>query len=852
VALGAAARGFRLGEQIVKRLSARCHIALGLTFLVVSLTLMAFQLGLVPDRHGAVRAGRAALAEAIAANSSVFIGQSDLRRLEGTLRFVVARNPDLLSAAVKRSDGVILVKIGEHDRHWQEMDSANSTDSQLQIPIWAGKQKWGVIELRCRPLTVPGWFGFLFDARFHLIIFLAVCVFPLFYFYLGKMLRQLDPSQAIPSRVRSALDTMVEGLLVIDTQGHIVLANQAFASIAGKTPEELIGLSAANFPWSNVDGSALEQDAMPWLKALHEKALQKNVRVSLCDTESKRRAFIVNCSPIFIGKGQTGGVLISLDDVTELEEKEVALRQSKEAAEVANRAKSEFLANMSHEIRTPMNAILGFTEVLRRGYGQSDRNWRKHLGTIHSSGRHLLELINDILDLSKIEAGGLKVERIPCALHQILRDVIQVLSVKAREKSIGLEYEFVNAVPETILSDPARLRQILTNLVGNSIKFTEEGGVKVVVGLSTGARPQLSLAVTDTGIGVPEDKQKAIFNPFVQADTSVTRKFGGTGLGLAISRRFAQALGGDITLRSEVGKGSVFTVTIDTGPLDGVKMLEPQQAMSASEEAKVESRQNWQFPAARILVVDDGDENRELVTVVLEEIGLKVEGAENGEVAVRKALEEDFAVIFMDVQMPVMDGFTATRQLRMRGLKAPIIALTAHAMKGFEEEIMAVGFSGYLTKPIDIDAMIHKLAEILRARSLEADHKEKAAEPTRNDVEPESKTIIDEPPLVSRLAHNPRFQPIVEKFVSRLAVQLDAMGKAWHDKNFDDLAGLAHWLKGAGGTVGLDAFTKPAAELEQLAKIKDPEQIQEKIEQLRRLAGRISCSTSSMQQQRSA
>jgi CheY-like chemotaxis protein/HPt (histidine-containing phosphotransfer) domain-containing protein len=508
---------------------------------------------------------------------------------------------------------------------------------------------------------------------------------------------------------------------------------------------------------------------------------------------------------------------------------------------------------MSHEIRTPMNAILGFTEVLRRGYGQSDRNWRKHLGTIHSSGRHLLELINDILDLSKIEAGGMKVERIPCALHRIVRDVIQVLSVKAREKSITLECEFASAVPETILSDPARLRQILTNLVGNSIKFTEQGGVRIIIGLSAGPRPQLSLAVADTGIGVPEDKQKTIFDPFVQADSSVTRKFGGTGLGLAISRRFAQALGGDIMLRSEAGKGSVFTVTIDTGPLDGVKMLEPEQALSASEETKNESRQNWQFPAARILVVDDGDENRELVTVVLEEIGLKVEGAENGEVAVRKAIEEDFAVIFMDVQMPVMDGFTATRQLRTRGLKTPIIALTAHAMKGFEEEIMAVGFSGYLTKPIDIDAMIHKLAEILRARSLEAEHTKQAVEPTARDTDIETKTVDDEPPLVSRLAHNPRFRPIVEKFVSRLAVQLDAMSKAWQDKNFDDLAGLAHWLKGAGGTVGLDAFTKPAAELEQLAKAKDADQIQGKIEQLRRLAGRISLSNDdSMQQQRSA
>ena len=825
----------------MKGLTAKFHIALGQTSLVVSLLLMAIYLGFVPDRNTAVREGRAALAETIAANSSAFVSQRDIRRLEANLRLVIQRNPDLLSAAVRRVDGEVVVMIGDHDRYWEVLDSEHSTESQLQVPIWAGAQKWGRVELRARPLTGSGWFGFIHDPRYQLVGVMALALFILFYLYLSKMLRHLDPSRAVPSRVRSALDTLAEGLLVIDRNGHIVLANQAFTEISGLSHEAIIGRQTTQLNWLSSENAPLASEAYPWFKTLRHGMPEKNSLIYLRDGDEKRRSFMVNCSPILGAGDKLGGVLVSFDDVTQLEEKEVELRKSKEEAEAANQAKSDFLANMSHEIRTPMNAILGFTEVLKRGYGNNEQNWQKHLDTIHSSGKHLLELINDILDLSKVEAGRLEVECIRCSPHMIIRDVLQTLVVKAREKQIELDFQVDSPIPETILSDPSRLRQIVTNLVGNAIKFTESGGVRVMVKVESQAvQPQLAILIQDSGIGMPEEKLGTIFDPFTQADSSVTRQFGGTGLGLTISREFSQALGGDITVQSKVGEGSVFTVRVDTGALDGIRLLEPQEVLAFDTEAEAHSEARWNLPPARILVVDDGAENRELVTLVLEDVGLQVEGAENGAVAVEKALDGAFDIILMDMQMPVMDGRTATGKLREHGLEVPIIALTAHAMKGFEQDILAAGCSGYVTKPIDIDGLIRTLADFLggeQSTEVEtAGSGEQMLAAQAVDLESDDTA----PPLVSRLAGgNPRFLAIIEKFVIRLDEQLDAMSIAAGARDCDEVAKLAHWLKGAGGTVGFDVFTEPAAQLEQLAKANNQDQVEDVIRDLRHLASRI-------------
>ena len=833
----------------MRRLSARSHIGLGQTSLVITLLLVAFFVGLVPDRVGALRDGRIALAEAIAVNSAGLIVQEDLPTLTATLKLMVARNADLLSVAVRPVGGEAVVTIGDHA--WPELTDGLSTDRQILVPIWSGKERWGQVELRFAPLTASGWLGMVQHPLVLLIAFMALSAFAAFYFYLGKVLKHLDPSQAVPAHVRAALDTLAEGLMVMDLKENIVLANQAFASILGRTSEELIGQRASKLAWVTSDGAPLSETEFPWSKALRDGSLQRNDVLHLHDTESKRRTFMVNASPVFSSGGKYGGVLVSLDDVTQLEAHKIELRESKENAEAANKAKSEFLANMSHEIRTPMNAILGFADVLRRGYDRSEPERQRYLNTIHSSGEHLLLLINDVLDLSKVESGNLEVERIPLAPHVLIREVTTVLGVKAQEKGISLEFDVDGVIPETIQSDPTRLRQIVTNLTGNAIKFTRQGAVKVLLRLTSKAEGRLlAIDVSDDGVGVPQDKLGSIFDPFVQADSSVTRSFGGTGLGLSISRRLARIMGGDIVVRSEVGRGSVFTVTIDPGPLAGVTLLQPQEALAAIQETGSGSEETWQFPPARVLVVDDGEENRDLVKVVLQDVGLEVEGAERGRVAVEMARRGRYALILMDMHMPEMDGYTATKILRQAGLKSPIIALTADAMKGFEQQCLAAGCTGYLTKPINIDLLLQTLAKPLGGQRVKAQGPPISASAP---VSPRSVPVDfpvgsksppdfspDGPPVVSRLAgHSPRMRATLATFARRLEEKLNEMDASWAQRDFKRLAELAHWLKGSGGTVGFDAFTAPAKTLEDLAKAGTADGIDATLRELHGLAGRL-------------
>ncbi len=810
--------------QLFSRIPIRIRISFGLCGLMTGTVLIASAGGFFPNEQREVLRGRAKLCETLAISGTAMASAGKLDALKMTMQSIVYRDQNVVSIGLRTVDGELTASAGSHEQAWKQ--DSEKTGQQMTVPVFLKGKKFGDLEVVF--VNTGGFLGLNYWAPAWLLIVLVPACFVQFTFFMRKTLESLDPNGAVPKHVQGALDTLTVGLLLLDVRHRILFANRLLLeSIAGES-NQIVGKKASTIDWIVEDASG----QLPWEKSLAIGDVVTG-QILQFDRESRRLTFSVNCTPI-VGQG----LMVTFEDITQLEENKIELAKARDEAEHANQAKSEFLANMSHEIRTPMNAILGFTEVLRRNIERDESKRRRHLNTIHSSGTHLLNLINDILDLSKIEADRLEVEWIPFAAHRVIAEVITVMRVRADEKNISLDYQFDSKIPETIVSDPAKLRQILTNLVGNAIKFTEQGGVRIVTSLkSEGPTPKLVMQVVDTGIGMTEAQRAKIFDPFSQADASVTRRFGGTGLGLSISKRFAEALGGSVTVASEPGTGSVFTVTIDTGSIVGVNLIFPSK-FDLDQETEEEERVAIELPNLRVLLVDDGQENRDLMSVILQEAGAKFETAENGLEAYESAMKHDWDVILMDMQMPVMDGYTATRKLREQGYDKPIVALTAHAMQQSEQECREAGCSHFLTKPVDFDLLITTLAEIAgievkAAAPISADWNSESMAPVvarRMNLEPIRSTL----PLQKE-----KFRTIVAQFISRLDQRFDTIQQALEQCNAAELREHGHSLKGASGNCGFAELAEAALRLENSARNEDFDSIPAIIQELRDLKSRI-------------
>lgn len=478
--------------------------------------------------------------------------------------------------------------------------------------------------------------------------------------------------------------------------------------------EKLSGYPASDFINNAVRdcASITHPDDIPMIEAAVADAIARrtdyNVEYRIIHKSGQIRWVNERASVIF--EGDTPRYLDGAQyDITEL-------REAREAASAASQSKSEFLANMSHEIRTPMTAILGFADLLAESASRSnDSESMEHVDTIRRNGQHLLALINDILDLSKIEAGKMTVESVDLAPRTLIEDSIQTLASRAQEKGIALRCEIASELPASIRSDPLRMRQVLLNLLGNAVKFTQHGSVTLRVDVVGGPKPLLRCAITDTVVGMSPDEMARLFRPFEQADSSTTRRFGGTGLGLRISKRLAELLGGTIEVSSEPGRGSRFVATF--------ALVEGSDSLAAI--AVPTADQQGTLCNARVLLAEDGPDNVRLITHVLRKAGASVTTVGNGE-ELLAALTVDgdaasplrphlgFDLILTDIQMPVMDGYEAIRQFRARGGDIPVIALTAHAMSGDREKCLAAGCNAYATKPIDRVALIATCHRVLR------------------------------------------------------------------------------------------------------------------------------------------
>jgi PAS domain S-box-containing protein len=604
---------------------------------------------------------------------------------------------------------------------------------------------------------------------------------------------------------RSLIESSIDPIITTDPAGFITDVNKQMEALTGSTRDELIGS-----PFKSHFTDPERADAVIKLVLSDKKVT--DFELTAVDRDEKKTVVSYNATTIYDRQRKLQGVFAAARDITESKLVEAELHQARAAAESASQTKSDFLASMSHEIRTPINSIIGVAALLSKT--SLDPEQRKYVDIFSRAGENLLLLINDILDLSKVEASQLDLEKTEFSLTEVVDKTIEMLSVRAEQKGLALTCKIRPGTPVNLVGDPTRLQQVLLNLLGNAIKFTEKGEISLLVSPDGDlcAPGTLRFRISDTGIGIPPEKLSHVFERFTQADSSTTRRYGGTGLGLTISRRLVELMGGRIWVESALGNGSTFSFAAP---------LEIGTGSRRKISAHLDAGAMAPLRALHILLVEDYPDNRTITIAYLAHMPYRVEIAENGAIAFEKFVAGDFDLVLMDRQMPVMDGLTATRAIRAwesaNGRRpAPIIALTAAALKGDREKCVEAGCTAYLTKPIKQDVLLQAISDFSRIAT------------------PEPRTTIPELPPGRATRHAERNA----LFLKNRRGDVVTMRAALDRSDFVAVALLSHGMRGAGGMFGFPAITEIGAGLEASADRSDIKASRKWVDELSRCLDR--------------